>query len=102
MSNYEMQDGSWVLFKNEDKQKDNQPDYKGKIKVNGEEQQLAGWIKESKNGKKYISGKFSPYQNRTQESKQYINNNAHNPQQNETVMFGGDAPKESFDNDIPF
>jgi len=40
-----------VLFKNNRKERDNQPDYTGKIDVGGTEYELAAWIKEGKAGK---------------------------------------------------
>ncbi len=39
-----------VLFKNE-KEHDKQPDYTGKINVEGVEKRLAGWIKDTAKGK---------------------------------------------------
>lgn len=48
---------TWVLFKNEKKEKEKQPDYTGKMTdENGKEWNIAGWVKESKAGRKFISG----------------------------------------------
>lgn len=48
--------GTGALFKNERKQKDTHPDYTGKLILpDGKEMSLAGWSKESKSGKKYMS-----------------------------------------------
>lgn len=44
-----------VLFRNEDKKTDKHPDYTGKINIEGAEFRLAGWIKTSKSGKKFLS-----------------------------------------------
>jgi len=56
----ETKNNSGVLFTNQ-KKADNQPDWKGKVNVNGKDMEVAGWVKEGKNGK-YISLSFKePY-----------------------------------------
>ena len=56
MSDYVPKPGTFTLFKNEYKEKENQPDYKGDgAGVDGTPLEIAGWIKESRNGKKFIS-----------------------------------------------
>ena len=44
-----------VLFLNEKKEKENQPDYTGTLDVDGVAYRLAGWQKESKTGVTYFS-----------------------------------------------
>ena len=57
----EQKDNSGVLFKNDYKDADNKPDYKGKCKVNGVEMEMSAWIKQGQNGK-FMSFAFSePY-----------------------------------------
>lgn len=52
-----------AIFKN-DKKQGNQPDYRGKVNVNGKEMEIALWLKESSKGTKYFSCSFSePYVN---------------------------------------
>ena len=57
MSNYQMQEGQFTLFKN-NKTTNNAPEYTGEIMVNGKKMRLAAWVKEGKNGK-FFSGKMS-------------------------------------------
>ena len=47
-----------AIFKN-DKKQGNQPDYRGKVNVNGKEMEIALWVKESSKGMKYFSCSFS-------------------------------------------
>ena len=65
MSDYD-DTNKFVLFKETEKKKEKSPDYTGKINIGPEIQaalkagivefHLAGWIGESKNGKKYLQG----------------------------------------------
>jgi hypothetical protein len=48
---YEPKDNTGALFPNSYKEPgDNKPDYKGTMLVNGEEFEIAGWVKPGKNG----------------------------------------------------
>jgi hypothetical protein len=47
----EKRDNSGVLFKNDKKDNERAPDYKGNIMVDGNEYWLSAWIKEGKTGK---------------------------------------------------
>lgn len=49
MSNYD-NTNSGVLFTNDKKGNEKAPDYKGKLNVDGKEYELAGWIRQGKNG----------------------------------------------------
>lgn len=80
---FEQKDGSGALFKNEDKDTEQHPDYRGSIKIHGQEYWLSAWIKEAKSGKKYMSLSAQPKQPPTQQ-----------------VRAG--KHQEQFDDDIPF
>jgi hypothetical protein len=43
------------LFKNDRKEQDNHPDYKGSLNVGGVDFWISGWLKTSKEGKKFFS-----------------------------------------------
>jgi uncharacterized protein (DUF736 family) len=50
-----------AIFKNDDKQQDNHPDYKGSLNVNGVDLWVSGWLKTSeKTGKKFLSLSVKP------------------------------------------
>lgn len=49
---YELKDGSGTLFRNNKKQEGSkQPDCRGELMLGGTLYEIAGWIKEGKNGK---------------------------------------------------
>jgi uncharacterized protein (DUF736 family) len=51
-----------AIFKNDKKTSANQPDYRGKVNVNGKEMEIAIWVKTSSAGNTYFSASFSePY-----------------------------------------
>lgn len=53
---------SGALFKNERKEKENHPDYRGRGNFDGVDFEVAAWIRKSKDGKTYMSLAFSePY-----------------------------------------
>jgi len=55
MSNYD-NTNQGVLFRNDDKQKDTHPDYRGSVNVDGTEFWLSAWIKTSqRDGSKFMS-----------------------------------------------
>lgn len=51
-----------VLFANDRKDKDSQPDFRGKGNYNGTDFEVAAWKKKDRNGKSFISLSFKePY-----------------------------------------
>ena len=47
----ETKNNSGAIFKN-NKTKETQPDYRGKVNVNGKDMEISLWVKESKTGTK--------------------------------------------------
>jgi len=66
MSDYE---NKGVLFKNDRKEKENQPDYTGKITLGGKEKRLAAWLKDGQRGK-FMSLQVSDFQEQAQSAPQ--------------------------------
>jgi hypothetical protein len=52
---YELKEMQGSLFKNSKKLTELQPDYTGKIKVNGVELQLSAWVAKTKAGETYLN-----------------------------------------------
>jgi uncharacterized protein (DUF736 family) len=50
-----------AIFKNDKKSSDKQPDYKGKVNVNGKEMEVALWVKQGKNGSFFSAAFSEPY-----------------------------------------
>lgn len=48
-------DNRGALFQNDDKSNDKQPDFKGRIRVDGRDYWISGWEKRSKKGDDYLS-----------------------------------------------
>ena len=57
---YEQRDNSGSLFKNDRKEKETHPDYKGDAMVNGQMVWMSAWLKIASNGTKFMSFSFSP------------------------------------------
>lgn len=71
---------SGVLFRNDKKQSDKSPDYRGTINVEGQEFWLSAWLKTSKKNNKFMSLSITP-KGQSSERRQ---------------------PAPEFDDDIPF
>lgn len=57
---YEQRDNSGTSFKNQFKDSDNKPDYKGSAMIDGVMYEIASWIKPTRNGGKFLSHSFKP------------------------------------------
>jgi uncharacterized protein (DUF736 family) len=55
MSNYD-NTNTFIISKNQRKEKDTHPDYTGNVNVDGAEFWLNGWIRTKQDGTKFISG----------------------------------------------
>lgn len=90
---YEQKENSGSLFKNDRKEKDTHPDYRGSALINGEEMWISAWIKEGKSGK-FMSLSFQP-KDQQQPRQQKQAGPAADPSE-----FSDDIPFASASNDI--
>jgi len=58
MSDFKHKPDSGSLFRNDKKEKDSHPDYKGDGLINGKEVWISAWLNETKSGQKYFGMKF--------------------------------------------
>lgn len=57
---YEQREGQGSLFRNDEKLTEAHPDYKGSCMIDGKKMYISAWIKESKEGMKYMSLSIQP------------------------------------------
>ena len=57
---FEQKAGTFSIFANDRKTKQMQPDRRGTTNVGGVIYEISGWIREDKNGKKYLAGTIKP------------------------------------------
>ena len=55
MSNYEQKEGQGSLFRNDKKGNEKAPDYRGSMKWKNQTLNVVGWVKDAKNGSKFLS-----------------------------------------------
>ena len=67
MSEYD-NTNSGALFKNDNKESERHPDYKGSLNVGGVDHWVSSWIKVSKSGQRYMSLSVKPKDEREQSS----------------------------------
>jgi hypothetical protein len=100
---YQPKAGSLTLFKNDRKEKDTHPDYKGDgMDLQGNPVWISAWIKEGKNGK------FMSLNMQKKEPKRLSVDSGYNPQASKnlpTDTHQAQRPAQNFsdmDDDIPF
>lgn len=85
---FETKDDTGALFKNERKQHERQPDYRGTGMVNGKPVDIAAWIRTGKaSGKTYLSLTFSESRQDGQQS---------SPPSNQASKPAAPAPADDF------
>jgi hypothetical protein len=57
---FQLKDGQGSLFWNDRKEKPEQPDFQGQLQVGGVAYRIAGWLRESQKGNKWLSLSVKP------------------------------------------
>lgn len=85
---YEHKDNTGALFNNDRRTADNQPTYKGQVKINGQLLDVAAWVKDGTKGQ-FLSLSFNPPRPQ---------NGAQQPQQQQPQQLRkAGAPQDDFD-----
>jgi hypothetical protein len=87
MSNFEHKPNRGSLFKNTDKQGDQDRDYAGSALIGDREWWVSAWISEGKSGRKYLSLSFKPKDDGAAQSKK---------------PAGSGSAARDFDDSVPF
>jgi hypothetical protein len=100
---FEQKDNDLVLFKNDKKETDKHPDYKGSGMVNGVDVWISAWINTSAKGAKYMSLKTQNKDQVHREGMQQANAAARDGiAQQPQPSHGGKTAADFEDEDIPF
>ena len=81
-----------ALFKNDRKEAETHPDYKGSCEINGVQYWVNSWINESSKGTKYMSLKFSPKEEQQRQQRQNLKRSAQVAQIDDGDDLNDDIP----------
>jgi hypothetical protein len=97
MSQHEQHDNSGILFRNDRKSRDSDRDYSGSATIAGVEYWMSAWIKEAKNGSKFLTFSFKPKEEKSAARRNFYGRKNHSLETNENS--GASVP---FNDEIPF
>lgn len=89
---HQRKDNTGAIFKNDRKESDSHPDYKGQAMIDGSEYWISVWFNKSKAGNKYMSVKFNP--------KDLVQSNGIKATIEQSI--NQQLPTQEFEDDIPF
>lgn len=84
-----------AIFRNDRKQKDTDPEYKGSVTIAGAEYWVSVWVNKTKEGKPYFSHKYTPKNATQQHQASLQTQTTPEPKKLEEPNFGGGE-------DLPF
>ena len=102
---FETREGQGALFTNDRKEKADQPDYRGKVRIGGVLYYLSGWERRSNGGTRWLALKAEPHQKAGAEP-QHASNNGVTSKKDAQSSASQPAPpaakRDEFNDDIPF
>lgn len=96
---------SGLMYRNDDKQQDSHPDFKGSINVEGAEYWLSAWVKEGKEGGKFEGRKFFSIALKPKDASKYAGNRTGSTTQGKSNQGAPGVSGSGFDDmddGIPF
>lgn len=101
---FELKDGQGSIFPNDYKNSESQPDFKGKLKINGEEYEVAAWEQTTRKGATFYSLRVKLS---SEESRSTTSSNKPRPAQQQTRPARQESGTpmnkiQGMDDDIPF
>lgn len=89
---YEQRDDSGSIFQNDRKTKEEQPGWKGSARIGGVDYWVSGWVKQTQDGKKWVSLAFQEKQPKPEPT----------PKDCKASMAAQAPAQAPFNDDIPF
>ena len=80
---------SGIMFRNDRKETDNHPDFKGSLNVDGVDYWLSAWVNEGKPGSKL-------------EGRKYFRISLQQKEHQQPAQSQGNGARQDFDDEIPF
>jgi hypothetical protein len=68
MAEYQHKENTGTMFRNDKREKDSEPEYKGSANIDGRDYWVSSWINETKAGVKYMKFSFTPMEKKQQSS----------------------------------
>lgn len=100
MSTYQQKELTGSLFKNDRKESDSHPDYKGSALIGGVSHWLDAWINTANDGTKYMSLKLKPKD--AQKGGGYTGSYHGDPATNSSGGISNQPQPADLDDDVPF
>lgn len=87
MSNYQPKDNSGAIFRNEKKESASHSDYAGQAMIGRQMYWVSAWVKQAKNGKKFMSLSFKLQEGKTDNGNKKSGSGRRQPEPDDEILF---------------